>query len=68
MSHDAILAVLAGSTGTLVYASIARHMPDWPITWKGMYEWFRGSIQEIAAQKSGQAPQNPTNPVSPDKK
>lgn len=63
MNHDAILSVLAGSTGTVVFVSLAKHMPDWPITWKGIYEWIKGSIQEVAAQRSG-VPVNPTQDQS----
>lgn len=45
--------LLEGATGTAVFVAIAKHMPDWPLSWQSIYEWFRGSIQEIANQRSG---------------
>jgi hypothetical protein len=59
MSHDLILDVLSGATGTAILVAVAKHMPEWPITWKGLYDWFKGSVQEVAAQRGGGA-QNPT--------
>lgn len=59
MNHDIILSVLEGATGTAIFVAIAKHIPDWPLSCKGIWDWFKGSIQEIAAQRSGQ-PVNPT--------
>lgn len=67
MNHDVVLSILSGATGTAVFVAVAKHMPDWPITCRGLWEWFRGSIQEIAAQRSGgtATSTNPTPPVDP---
>lgn len=61
MTAGTALSILSGATGTAVFAAIAKHMPDWPVTWQGLYEWAKGSIQEIASQRSGvQITENPT--------
>jgi hypothetical protein len=62
INHDAILSVLEGATGTAVFVAVAKHMPEWPLTWKGIYDWVKGSIQEVAAQRSGQVNPQQDNP------
>jgi hypothetical protein len=53
MHFDAntILAAVAAGGGSMAFASIARHIPDWPLNWAKLWGWFKDSIQEIASQK-----------------
>ncbi len=62
MNHDTILSLLEGSTGTLVFFAVAKWMPEWPITAKGIYDWVKHSIQEIASQRSGASMNQPPQP------
>lgn len=78
MNHDLILDALSGATGSIIIGAFAKHLPAWPITCQGVYDWLKGSIQEVASQRSGlpQMPPpnstpvlveiaNPTLPVTP---
>lgn len=55
-----VIDTLSGGTVTWVLTAVAKHMPDWPLTWQKMYEWFRATAQEVANQRSGG-----TNPIYP---
>jgi hypothetical protein len=69
VTPETALSLLGGATGTAMLVAVAKHMPDWPITWKGIYDWFKGSVQEIAAQRSGGVVNgNPQPPADPAKK
>lgn len=47
--------LLTGSSVTLLVTACARHIPDWPLTYGKMWEWLRGTVQEVVSQRSGMA-------------
>lgn len=59
--------ILEGATGTAVFVSIAKWIPDWPLNWEKMWNWGKHSVQEIAAQRSGNFTQ-PETPAQPERK
>lgn len=48
---NSIIAAVGAAGGSMVFVSIARHIPDWPLSCAKLWGWFKDSTQEIASQK-----------------
>lgn len=51
ISSEAVLAAVTTGAATTALTAVARHMPDWPLSWAKMWGWFKDSVQEYASQK-----------------
>ena len=56
--------ILGTGGGFLLFNAWAKHIPDWPISPAKCWEWFKGTAQEVASQRSGPPAVNPPTPPS----
>lgn len=58
LSLESVTSILGGSGAVILFTAWARHIPEWPLSWAKIWEWFRGTAQEVASQRSGQNPKD----------
>lgn len=67
VSTQLIETIIGGSGAAMLFNAWAKHIPDWPLSWAKLWEWFRGTAQEVASQRSGQYPTTLANPAQEQK-